>query len=303
MTHLDDRPGRRRAAYLALALTIAGLAAALTGQAQSNQRSFVWKAAGPRGSVYLVGSVHLLTKDYYPLSAALEAAFADSDLLVEEVDLGEMLKPESQLQTMARGLLPSGQSLDKVVSAETMRLVSQRASSLGLPIEPLKRFKPWSLALMLLGAEWQKSGFDPSLGLDRHFYDQARSQGKAVKGLETVEFQLSRFDEMSGEQQERLLVQSLKEADTQRAAVTLLADAWKAGDVATIEGIVLKELKEESRLYERLLVERNRMWLPQIESLFLRPRPALVVVGAAHLVGPDGLLAMLTSKGYTVIQQ
>jgi uncharacterized protein YbaP (TraB family) len=215
MTHLDDRPGRRRAAYLALALTIAGLAAALTGQAQSNQRSFVWKAAGPRGSVYLVGSVHLLTKDYYPLSAALEAAFADSDLLVEEVDLGEMLKPESQLQTMARGLLPSGQSLDKVVSAETMRLVSQRASSLGLPIEPLKRFKPWSLALMLLGAEWQKSGFDPSLGLDRHFYDQARSQGKAVKGLETVEFQLSRFDEMSGEQQERLLVQSLKEADTQ----------------------------------------------------------------------------------------
>jgi uncharacterized protein YbaP (TraB family) len=303
MTYGSDRLGRRPAALLALALTIVGLAAAPAAQIQANRRSFVWKATNARGSIYLVGSVHLLTKDYYPLSAALEGAFANSDLLVEEVDLSEMLKPESQMQTMARGLLPGGQTLDRVVSAETMSLVGQRASNLGLPIEPLKRFKPWSLALMLLGAEWQKAGFDPTLGLDRHFYDQARSQGKAVKGLETVAFQLSFFDELTREEQERMLVQTLKEIDAQRAAVTLLADAWKAGDVPTIEGIVLQELKEEPKLYERLLVYRNRMWLPQIESLFERPRPALVVVGAAHLVGPDGLLAMLTARGYTVVQQ
>jgi uncharacterized protein YbaP (TraB family) len=214
-----------------------------------------------------------------------------------------MLKPETQFQTMARGLLPSGQSLDKVVSQETLNLVSQRVSALGLPLEPLTRFKPWSLALMLLGVEWQKAGFDPALGLDRHFYDQARSEGKAVMGLETAAFQLSRFDEMTNEQQERLLVQSLKELDTQRSAVSVLADAWKAGDVPTIEGIVLQELKQEARLYDRLLVDRNRAWLPQIESLFDRPRPALIVVGAAHLVGPDGLLAMLRAKGYAVVQQ
>ena len=303
MITVSDRLGRRPARWLAVALTLVTLAASLAAQVESSRRSFLWKATGARGSVYLVGSVHLLTKDYYPLSASLEAAFEDSDLLVEEVDFAEMLKPETQVQTMARGLLPAGQSLDKVVSADTLSLVSQRVSALGMPIEPLKRFKPWSLALMLLGLEWQKAGFDPALGLDRHFYDQARSQGKAVKGLETVAFQLSRFDEMNNEQQERLLVQSLKELDTQRSAVAVLADAWKAGDVATIEGIVLQELKLETRLYERLLVDRNRMWLPQIESLFERARPAFIVVGAAHLVGPDGLLAMLTAKGYAIAQQ
>src|SRR5688500_9877045 len=102
MTYGSDRLGRRPAALLTLALMIVGLAAAPAAQIQTDRRSFVWKATNARGSIYLVGSVHLLTKDYYPLSAALEGAFANSDLLVEEVDLSEMLKPESQMQTMAR---------------------------------------------------------------------------------------------------------------------------------------------------------------------------------------------------------
>src|SRR4030088_448309 len=78
-------------------------------------RNFIWKISGPAGAVYLVGSVHLLTKDYYPLSPALDTAFKDSDLLVEEADLGEMLSPSAQLQMLTRGMLPSAQSLDKVV--------------------------------------------------------------------------------------------------------------------------------------------------------------------------------------------
>jgi hypothetical protein len=70
-----------------------------------------------------------------------------------------------------------------------------------------------------------------------------------------------------------------------------------------VERIVLSELKQEPLLYQRLLVERNRNWIPKIEALFARPRPAFVVVGAAHLVGPDGLIALLRAKGYTVEQQ
>ena len=154
----------------------------------------------------------------------------------------------------------------------------------------------------LVQSEWQKAGFDPELGLDKHFYDQAKLDGKAVQGLETAEYQISRLDGMTMEQQEHLLSESLKDLDSERTNMTKLVDAWRAGDAPNVERIVLSELKAEPLLYQRLLVERNRNWLPRIEALFARPKHALVVVGAAHLVGPDGLLAMLKAKGYTVEQ-
>jgi uncharacterized protein YbaP (TraB family) len=156
---------------------------------------------------------------------------------------------------------------------------------------------------MLVQVEWQKTGFDPELGLDKHFYDQAKADGKRTEGLETAEYQISRLDGMSMEQQEHLLSESLKDLDAERANMTRLVDAWRAGDAPAVERIVLSELKQEPLLYQRLLVERNRNWIPKIEALFARPRPAFVVVGAAHLVGPDGLIALLRAKGYTVEQQ
>src|SRR3984893_13891035 len=290
------RASRRLAVAVALAISVAS---AGTGSAAN---SFLWKATKGRGSLYLVGSVHLLSKDYYPLSPALDAAFNDSDLLVEEVDIGEMIAAENQLQMLMTGMLPSGQYVDTVVSPATLAAVNKRLETLGMPIEPLKRLKPWLLSLTLLGLEWQKAGFEADLGLDKHFYDQARSDAKQVQGLETVAFQVSRFDGMTLEEQDRLLAETLKELDTQQTAVTALADAWKAGDVSTVERLLLQDLRSEPRLYQRMLVDRNRDWLPKLEALFARRGRAFVVVGAAHLVGPDGLLAMLRARGYTVEQ-
>jgi uncharacterized protein YbaP (TraB family) len=278
------------------------IAAGVLNHADAATRNFIWKASRGQSVVYLVGSVHLLSKDYYPLNRALDAAFNESDLLVEELDLGEMTNADSQLALLSRGLLANGQTLDRVISPETLSLVAGRVKALGLPFEPLRRFKPWALALTLLGLEWQQAGFDAALGLDKHFYDRAVAEGKQIQGLETVDFQISRFDEMSMDEQDRMLASTLKEIDTEKASVLKLADAWKAGDAATVERIVLQDLRSEPRMYQRLLVERNRDWLPKIDALFTRRGRAFVVVGAAHLVGPDGLLTLLRAKGYTVEQ-
>ena len=266
-------------------------------------RSFLWKVTSGSRTFYLAGSVHMLTKDYYPLSDALDRAFRESDLLVEELHLGEMAAPAAQLALLTRGVLSSGQSLDTVVSAEAFARVRARIAALGLPLEPLKRFKPWSIALTLMAMEWQAAGFDHDLGLDKHFYDRAVAEGKAVRGLETVAYQIGRFDELSMPDQERLLLQTLKELDTEKANVKTLADAWKRGDVSAIEQLVLEALKTDPLMYRRLLVERNAAWLPTIAELALRPTPSFIVVGAAHLVGPDGLLAALRAKGYQLEQQ
>jgi uncharacterized protein YbaP (TraB family) len=245
----------------------------------------------------------MLTPDAYPLSAAFERAYTDSDVLVEEVDIAEMTGTEVQMKTLMRGMLPPGQTLDKVLAPATLTLLTKAATDVGAPIEALQRLKPWMIALTLEGLELQKAGFNPELGLDMHFYNLARKGGKTVQGLETVEYQISRFDEMTYEQQDRMLAESLKEMNTEKASVTKLTDAWKTGNAAAVERIVLSDLKADPFLYQRLLVERNKNWLPKIEALFANKTRALVLVGAAHLVGPDGLVAMLRAKGYQVDQQ
>ncbi len=271
-------------------------------QAGAAPRNFLWKISNARGVIYLAGSVHLLTPDYYPLDPAFDTAFESADLLVEELDMGEMLAPTSQLEMLNRGMMPLGRTLDSVISAATMTAVEKKLLELNMPLAPMKQFKPWLLGLTLQGFEWQKAGFDADLGLDKHFYDRARAAGKRIDGLETIAFQIARFDEMPWPMQERMLAETLKELETTKANVTKIAGAWKAGDVSGIEGIVLQDLKTEPEMYERLLLARNRTWLPKIEALFARPTPAFVVVGAAHVVGVDGLLQMLRAKGYTIEQ-
>jgi hypothetical protein len=262
-------------------------------------RNFLWKATGRQGVVYLVGSIHALPADSYPLSPAFDAAFKDADLLVEEIDLGDS---QGQLQLLTRGMLPAGQSLDRVLSPGTLALMNKFTANLGVAAEPLKLFKPWMIVVVLEGLQVMQAGFDPELGVDKHFYDEAQRQGKAVQGLETAEYQISRFDEMTMDQQDRMLADTLKTLETEKASFGKLADAWKAGDTQTVERVVLSDLKQDPVIYQRLLVERNRNWLPKVEALFNRRGHAFVVVGAAHLLGPDGLIAMLKAKGYSVEQ-
>jgi uncharacterized protein YbaP (TraB family) len=107
---------------------------------------------------------------------------------------------------------------------------------------------------------------------------------------------------MTKEEQDRMLAESIRDLDKEQASVLTLTNAWKAGDAATVERIVLDDVKDEPLLYDRLLVNRNRNWLPKLDALLTRPGRAFVVVGAGHLVGPDGLLAMFKAKGYKVEQ-
>jgi uncharacterized protein YbaP (TraB family) len=218
------------------------------------------------------------------------------------MNLDEIGAPDAQMRTLARGLLPAGQTIDMVVSPATYALVATRTQSLGLPLEPLRRFKPWMLALTVVALEWQKAGFDDAYGLDRHFFDLAKADGKPIQGFESADFQLGLLDGLSPADQDRMLAESLKESETELGSVVTLATAWKNGDAPTIERIVLTDMKSDPVMYRRLLVDRNRTWLPAFETLLSRKARPFVVVGAAHLVGPDGLLALLKAKGYTLQQ-
>src|SRR5471030_413091 len=113
-----SRPFVRRI-VVAVALTL--LATAQTAQA----KTFAWKATGKGGTIYLMGSIHVMSDSFYPLNPALEAAFKDSDLLVEEVDLAEMVDPTALMGIASRGTLPANESLDKILSPATLALVKK----------------------------------------------------------------------------------------------------------------------------------------------------------------------------------
>src|SRR5437763_11080014 len=154
MTRFSTR--RLRIIVAALSATLA--IGALSTSSRAQTRAFAWKVTRGAGVVYLVGSVHMLTSDFYPLAPSLDTAFKDSDHLVEEADLAEMLSPNTQFSMLSKGMLPAGQSIDQLVSPATLALINKHTGG-ALPIEALKQFKPWFVAMTLEALEWQQAGF------------------------------------------------------------------------------------------------------------------------------------------------
>ena len=272
-------------------------------QAQTG-KNFLWKVEGDSGSVaYLLGSLHVLTPEWYPLSAVINQAFADSKTLVEEVDLDETNDPTLMMAALAKAMLTDGKTLDQIVAPEVFAEVKRRAEKSGMPMMALQRMKPWLVAITLMAPTLEAAGFKPELGIDRHFFDRAKLSGMKRQALETIAYQLDRFDQLSPKLQEDLLKTTMEDLDTEVTGVKEMAQAWSFGNVASMEKLTLAALKDSPELYTRLLVERNTNWIPHVETCLKEKAGCFIVVGAAHLVGPDGLPTLLTKKGYKVTQQ
>jgi len=267
-------------------------------------KSFMWKVEGEGGSeAYLLGSLHVLTQEWYPLNATINKAFTNSKVLVEEIDIDESADPALMMSALMKAMLPDGKTLDQVIAPDVHAEVKRRAEESGLPMMAIQRMKPWLVAITLMAPTLQAAGFKPELGVDRHFYDRAVSSGMKRQSLETMAYQLDRFDQMSPKLQEDLLKSTMEDLDKEVESVKEMAEAWGSGNVAAMEKMTLAGLKETPELYARLLVERNNNWMPHVETCVKERAGCFIVVGAAHLVGPDGLPAMLAKKGYRVTQQ
>jgi len=289
-------------AVVAAALVLSTSSAAQTSIAGSG-KSFLWKVHAGTKVLYLAGSVHALGADAYPLASAFENAFKASGTLVEEIDLAEAESLTAAPMLLAKGMYADGRTFDGVVSKETAALVTGRLKDTGLPVEMIRPMKPWMVMLMLTALEAQKAGLDAALGLDKYFFDKAKVAGKPVIGLETAESQIDLFDKMPEKVQEQMLRSTLSELDAQRNSLKTMVADWRRGDAAALEKVLLSSFDSYRSAYTSLIVERNRNWVPQIDACLAKPSPCFVVVGAAHLVGPDGLLTLLRQKGYRVEQQ
>lgn len=293
---------RNRALKLATSFLFLAVFFTAAERPTAQEKNFLWKIRSNKNTVYILGSAHFLKKENYPLKPAIEQAYTNTKKLVLEIDLQNAAQEKSQGLILQRGLYDDGRTLQRAVSREIFSLVEKRAQEFGLPVAALDRFKPWSAAMTLLALKLNKLGFDQKYGVDWHFFERAKGDQKDVLGLETFEYQIGIFDQMSPADQEQMLGRTLKDLDLLEKDLDRLIQAWLAGNVKTMEALLLESFREYPKMYEKLLVDRNRHWLPHIENYLSQSEPYLIVVGAAHLVGKDGLIELLKERGYSAQQ-
>jgi uncharacterized protein YbaP (TraB family) len=271
--------------------------------ASQDQKNFLWKVESKTGAVYLLGSLHFLKKEAYPLNRTIEDAFERSDVLAVEANVND-IKQIDISKFMENALYPDDDTLEKHVSRETYALTKKEFEGLGLPIELAKKEKPWFLALTLSSLELLRSGFDPNYGIDMHFLSKAKERKRIVE-LESLDYQIKLLSGFSDSEQEDFLLYTLNDTKTVREATDELLQAWETGDVKKLESVLAKYAGEgegTSPFYEKLIFERNRTMALKIEEFLKTKETYFVVVGAGHLVGDKGIIELLRRKGYRVKQ-
>lgn len=274
---------------------------AITVPSEAN-KSCLWEIKTDRNSVYLLGSLHLMKKEAYPLSRAIENAYDNSEIIVFETDLDAMNEPAFQLKMMSAGMYPEGNTLSKNLPEKTYLLLKERLKELNLPVKNFDSFKPWFCATVISIAELKKHGFDPAFGIDNYFFSKAKQDSKKRFFFETGEFQLNLFTAMEELNQTLFLEQTLKDIEIIETMFPEIVKCWENGDTKNLALIINKSLMEYPEIYERFIIKRNNNWLSRIESFTEKGEDVLIIVGTGHLVGGEGIVELLKNKGYKLKQ-
>ncbi len=264
----------------------------------ATHRDFLWHIQTPANTVFLLGSVHALRAEDYPLPPPYMDAYGEADAVVVETrTIGQAAADEVM---RAIGQSRGGAPLDERLSPAELDRARELAEGLGYELAPLGRLDPWLAGMVVMQNELRKAGFEPQHGVDAFFQRRADADGKPVLTLESPSEQINMLRELPDALQSDFLLQALEEAANLGEELAELVEAWQAGDRETVRRLVRDELEPYPRLRERLVLERNRSWLPRIESFVGDDRDYLVIVGAAHLLGEQGVLALLREEGYRV---
>jgi uncharacterized protein YbaP (TraB family) len=270
----------------------------------------LWKVSDQDNSIYLLGSFHLLKPTDYPLSKDVDAAFADAESLVFEMPPEEMSSPALGMQMGQAALRTDGTQLNSELPPATVALLDAwltrngpELQKMGLTPPVVQMFEPWFVGLTITITEMTKLGLDPKYGLDAHLAAQATKAAKPTSGLETGAEQIAFLDGMGKEEQLQFLAEALSESAEGKAETARLHEAWREGDADQLwNGMAVEMKKEYPRLYQRINVARNDAWVPKLEKRLSQSGTddTLVVVGALHLLGADGVVEKLRAKGYKV---
>ncbi|MGO9379151.1 MAG: TraB/GumN family protein [Dissulfurispiraceae bacterium] len=270
----------------------------------ASEKVFMWKIDSPKATVYILGTVHMMAKEMYPLDSRIENAFKKSDAYALEFNIDDVTK--IQMDTMLSDISYRGDdTIRDHISTGTYKTLQKKFSEYGLPFENMLKFRPWFLAITIETIEYQKLGLDPRYGIDKYLLQRAEGN-KSIIELESFDSQMDLFRNMQEKDQELFLMYTLNDIETSAKVMDVLLKAWFEGDANTVEKLMFAPLRENRqllRIYEELFYERNLNMTDKIVKMLAQKGTYFVAVGAGHLVGSRGIIELLTHKGYTVTQQ
>ena len=262
----------------------------------------LWKATKGGATIYLLGSLHILLASDYPLSKDVDDAYRHASRLVFEVPPADMSPIAAMGPTAKYGMyLAPDQSLHGDLPPAVWQRLAAYARQNGLSETVVDRMRPWLASLTVFALELKKLGYDPDAGLDKHFMDQALADHKATRGFETIEQQMQILASSSKSDQVHDLGEMLDKLPDFPSEMSRLHGSWRDGNTAVMYREEIKEFKGHPEEERRLLENRNHSWIPKIEQIVAsEPGDTLVIVGALHMLGPEGLVHLLQQNGFVV---
>lgn len=256
----------------------------------------LWTARSATAAVTLFGSVHVAREDMYPLPQTVYDAFDASDALVLEVLMDEASEAAAGAKMLEAALLPKADTVWNHLDPETATLLRQSLKELDLAESSVEAFKPWFVAVMIMMARLEAAGFVPDLGIDRHFQDRAGD--KELLELESIDEQMALLAALNDTAEKEELRQSL--APDVVEELSAIAAEWKLGKTALLEQQLREMQRDYPAAYAATLTERNKRMARKLADYLRTNKRYFVVIGAAHLVGPDSVIAELRRLGVAV---
>jgi len=262
----------------------------------------LWTISGDTNTVYLLGSIHLLREQDYPLAAEIDAAYEDAESIYMELDMDDLDPAESQALSLQMGMIADQRSLADLLGAKTYSQATELADAIDIPLAMLGKTEPWFAAMNIEMMLLTRIGFNPELGIESHFLKQSESDEKPIVGLESLEQQLGYLDGLSAHAQRELLMQTLSDGASIKEVMEPMVDAWRRGDVNYLEENLLAEMQQFPELNDVIVVKRNLAWAETIKTLLDDEDDYLIIVGTLHLIGDGGVPELLIDRGYDVTQ-
>lgn len=262
--------------------------------------ALVWRVEQGANQLFLAGSIHVLRESDLPLPAALNQIYSQSDVLALEADLGQLEGAEFVSKVQQQALRADAKTLQQRLQPETWQRLQHYCEQRAIPLQSLQPLKTSLALLTLLTVELQRTGFGLG-GVDQRFYQRASAEQKPMRYLETLDQQLAVLMFTDEQEHDSYVNQTLDDLEDFEAEINSLIKAWRAGDEAVIEAQLIEPLKQRNPLqYQAMLVQRNQNWIAALEQWLKTPETEMVLVGAAHLLGPESVVAMLQQRGYKV---
>jgi uncharacterized protein YbaP (TraB family) len=271
-----------------------------------SERTVFYEIKSDKTHIFLMGSIHFADENVYPLPRDVIEAFENSANLVVEVDAGSIANQEKQNKFVPMLMYSGKESIKDHLSRRVFSMLENYLKKNNMASGAILKFKPGLLSIILTSRRLMELGFLPKFGIENFFLSRVKGQ-KNIFELESIEEQMGLFLSIKDADADKFMERTLIDLDRMGKLMNVVVAAWKRGDVQALNKLLLQDPIEEDPsmlpVMKAFFFDRNIRMASKIESLLQRDDVSFVVVGAGHLIGDKGIIAILQNKGIYQIRQ